>query len=321
MPTISVIVPVYKVEKYIHKCVDSILSQTYRDFELFLVDDGSPDNCGKICDEYAKIDDRVIVIHKENGGLSDARNVAIDRANGDYLTFIDSDDYVAENHLESMYQAIVNTDSDLAISNISSFTDKDGDEFDLYSPINRRYVLQTQEEIFSTIYRPNAWAKLYKRYIFNDIRYPVGRLYEDAFVYHDVLARVKRLVLTGENTYFYMLRDDSIMHQEYKLAFTDIIDAIELRVKKLEELGLQDLADNNRVFIYSRVAVAYANLDPSVPENKKRLEEIKAIYDEEYPKLMKTTNNSKQKFRYWLLRNNPNLHSRLFGKNMSLALG
>lgn len=319
MSLISVIVPVYKVEKYIHKCVNSILNQTFNDFELFLVDDGSPDNCGKICDEYAAKDDRIIVIHKENGGLSDARNVAIDKAKGDYLTFIDSDDYVAENHLESLYKAIVDTKSDIAVANITSFSDSKYDE-KFYQPVTRQKLL-ADKEVFKTIYQPCAQAKMYKRFIFDNIRYPVGRLYEDTFVYHDVLAKIKCLVLTGQNTYFYLVRDDSIMHQKYKLAFTDIIDAIELRVKKLEELGLQDLADDNRAFIYSRVAVAYANLNPSVPANKKRLEEIKALYDEEYPKLINTTNNSKQKFRYWLLRNYPKLHSKLFGKNMSLALG
>lgn len=320
MPLISVIVPVYKVEKYIHKCIDSILNQTFRDFELFLVDDGSPDHCGKICDEYAVKDDRVIVIHKENGGLSDARNVAIDRAKGDYLTFIDSDDYVALDYLESLYNALIQSDSDIAISNITTFAENGQYDNEFYKITDKIEVLEGKD-IFSTIYRPNACAKLYKRFIFDDIRYPVGRLYEDAFVYHDVLSKANRIVLTGANSYYYLVRDDSIMRQEYKLAFTDIIDAIELRVKKLEELSLQDLADDNRVFIYSRVAVAFANLDPSVPENQKRLEEIKEIYDGEYPKLMKTTNNSKQKFRYWLLRNNPNLHSKLFGKNMSLALG
>lgn len=207
----------------------------------------------------------------------------------------------------------------MAVANITSCSDEKIDE-EFYKPTESRKALNGNE-IFSTIYQPCAQAKLYKRSLFDGIRYPVGRLYEDTFIYHDILARVNSLVLTGLNTYFYLIRSDSIMHQEYKLAFTDIIDSIEMRVKKLEELGLQDLADDNRVFIYSRVAVAYANLDSSVPENKKRLEEIKAIYNEEYPKLMKTTNTSKQKFRYWLLRNNPNLHSKLFGKNMSLALG
>ena len=320
MPAISVIVPVYKVEKYLRKCVDSILAQTFADFELFLVDDGSPDNCGAICDEYAEKDDRIIVIHKKNGGLSDARNVAIDRACGDYLTFIDSDDYVAENHLKTLYRALIETDSDIAIANITSA--KDGVmNRDFYRPTDDVRTLNSQAEIFQTINRPCAWAKLYKRFIFDGIRYPVGRLYEDAFVYHDVLALARRVVLTGENTYFYLIRSGSIMHQEYKLPFTDIIDAIELRIAKLEELGLQELANENRPFIYSRVAVAFAQLDASVPENKKRLDEIKAIYDQEYPKLMAETNNIKQKVRYWLLYRFPEIHSELFGKNMSLALG
>lgn len=320
MPVISVIVPVYKVEKYLHKCVDSILAQTFTDFELFLVDDGSPDSCGDICDEYAKKDDRVIVIHKKNGGLSDARNVAIDRAGGDYLTFIDSDDYVAENHLESMYSALLETDSDIAITNMSSV--KDGIlNHGHYSPSNQVRVLNSKEEIFQTIYKPCACAKLYKKQIFAEIRYPVGRLYEDVFTYHDILAMVNRVVLTGQNTYFYLIRSDSIMHQEYKLQFTDIVDAIELRIKKLEELGLFDLVNENRPFIYSRVAVAFAQLDPAVPENKKRLDEIKDIYDQEYPKLMAETNNIKQKIRYWLLYRFPDIHSALFGRNMSLALG
>ena len=319
MPQISVIVPIYKVEKYIHKCIDSILSQTFSDFELFLVDDGSPDNCGKICDEYAEIDSRIIVIHKENGGLSDARNVAIDRAKGDYLTFIDSDDYVAENHLESLYFTIKNTGSDISIANITSFTD---DEFNdsFYQPVKEIKVLE-KNEVFTTIYQPCAQAKLYKRNFFKDIVYPVGRLYEDTFIWHDVLAKTKRVTLTGNNTYFYLIRGDSIMHQEYKLQFTDIIDAIELRIKKLEELDLQDLANENRQFIYSRVGAAYAFLNASIPENKKRLNEIKEIYDREYPKLMSTTSNPKQKFRYWLLKTSPNLHTKLFGKKMSKALG
>ena len=319
MPLISIIVPVYKVEKYLRRCVDSILAQTLDDFELFLVDDGSPDNCGKICDEYGEKDKRIIVIHKKNGGLSDARNVALDRISGDYVTFIDSDDYVAEKHLESLYKALKSTDSDISISNMTSFSENHYNE-QHYCPTLSLQAMNGKE-VFSTLLHPCACSKLYKRFIFDDIRYPVGKLYEDVFVYHEVLAKTNRICLTGENTYYYFIRPDSIMHQEYKLAFTDIIDAVELRVKKLEELGLQDLADENRAFIYSRVAVAFANLSPFVKENKKRLKEIKLIYNKEYPKLMKTTSNMKQRFRYWLLYHFPRLHSKMFGNKMSLALG
>lgn len=320
MPLISVIVPVYKVEKYLKKCVDSILSQTLQDFEVFLIDDGSPDNCGKICDEYSEKDNRIIVIHKKNGGLSDARNVALNKISGEYITFIDSDDYVSQNHLETLYNALVNSESDMSVCNISSYSDNQYDD-SFFKPSNCFKVLDDRKSIFNPAIPPCACAKLFKKTIFNDIRFPVGRLYEDIFVNHEVLAKAKRLALTGENTYYYLIRSDSIMHQEYKPAFTDIIDALNLRIKKLEELKLYDLADENRRFIYSRVSVAFANLDASVPENRKRLNEIKKIYEDEYPKLMKATNNSKQKFRYWLLRYCPGVHSKLFGKKMSLALG
>ena len=105
-PLISIIVPVYKVEPYLHKCVDSILSQTYTHLEIFLVDDGSPDNCGKICDDFARKDKRIKVIHKKNGGLSDARNVAIDVAKGEYITFVDSDDFVTSDYVETLYHLV-----------------------------------------------------------------------------------------------------------------------------------------------------------------------------------------------------------------------
>ena len=103
-PLISVIIPVYKVEKYLNKCVDSVLNQTYKNLEIILVDDGSPDKCPEICDEYAKKDDRIKIIHKQNGGLSDARNVGIEKSTGEYITFIDSDDYVDSNYIEQLYK-------------------------------------------------------------------------------------------------------------------------------------------------------------------------------------------------------------------------
>ena len=117
-PKISIIVPVYKVEKYIHKCIDSILAQTFTDFELILVDDGSPDNCGKICDEYAKEDSRIVVIHKDNGGVSDARNIGISRANGEYIGFVDSDDYIDKDMYKNLYESCLNNKADISIIGI-----------------------------------------------------------------------------------------------------------------------------------------------------------------------------------------------------------
>ena len=118
MPEVSVIIPVYKVEKYIHKCIDSVLNQTFRDIQVILVDDGSPDNCGHICDEYSKADKRVSVVHKENGGLSDARNAGMKYAEGNYILFVDSDDYIEHDMIEYMYSRIKDSDADMATCGI-----------------------------------------------------------------------------------------------------------------------------------------------------------------------------------------------------------
>ena len=134
MPLISVIVPIYNVEPYIHKCIDSIVSQTFADFELILVDDGSPDNCGKICDEYAKKDSRVHVIHKKNGGLASARNAGIDVAKGKYISFVDSDDYLDIDFLSAYYNAINDRDVDIVHSGLRYMPS--GNELKESFPIN-----------------------------------------------------------------------------------------------------------------------------------------------------------------------------------------
>lgn len=318
MPEISVIVPVYNVEKYLDRCVKSIICQSFSDFELYLVDDGSTDGSGAICENWAKVDDRIRVIHKQNGGLSDARNAALDLITGNCITFIDSDDYVSDDYLESLYRALNDTGSDISICNISSVTgDKINDSF--YRPSRELSTTDNRREMFMTMYTPAAPGKMYKRFIYDGIRFPVGKLYEDTFIYHDVLAKAKRICFTGINSYYYLMRNGSIMHQEYKLSSTDIVDALMLRINKLEELGLHDLADENRPFLYSRVGVAFANLDSSSAINKKRLDEIKDIYDCEYPKLMRSAPGFKQRIRYWLLHRFPSIHTKLFGKNMSIA--
>lgn len=320
MPEISVIVPVFKVEKYLDKCVESIVNQTFGDFELFLVDDGSPDNCHEMCDSWAKKDGRIKVIHKENGGLSDARNVALDKITGKYICFIDSDDYVPADSLEAMYNSLKNNDADIAVGNMISF-DENGAEKDFYVPFTEETVL-CGDDVLKTLSQPCACNRLYKSSVFNDLRYPVGRLYEDVFIWHKVLSQVKTIVFTGRTNYYYYIRSDSIMHQEYNIRFTDIIDAIQERYEWLESIGQKELALDARLFVYSRVAVAYAHLDKNNPEHKKRLDEIDVIYNDCYKVLMKSKSvGLQQKIRLWLLKCFPKVHTRFFGKNMPLALG
>ena len=316
---ISVIIPVYKVEKYLRKCVDSVINQTYKDLEIWLVDDGSPDNCPAICDEYAANYSRIKVIHKENGGLSDARNAALDVMTGEYVTFVDSDDYIAEDAIQTLYDALINNSADMSVGNMDS-VDESGNISSFYYPANTQTVLNGTE-ILQLLNQPCAPNRLYKSEIFSDIRYPVGKLYEDVFTWHKILAKVNRIVLTGRVSYYYLVRSGSIMHSEYDIRFTDIIFAIKERYEWLESIGQQKLANEARMFIYTRVAVAFAHLNPGIPEHKRKLKEIKAIYDDCYKILIKENIGLKQKIRLWMLYRIPLLHTKLFGRKMPIALG
>lgn len=320
MPEISVIVPVYKVEKYLRRCVDSILAQSFSDFELWLVDDGSPDQCGVMCDEYAEKDARVKVIHKKNGGLSDARNAALDVMQGKYVFFVDSDDWITDDALENMYAALKRSGAKVVTGNMVSAYD-DGSEREFYSPTQEEMILNG-EEMLSTLLRPNACNRLYAAELFQTLRYPVGRLYEDAFVYHKILEQIDRMVLTGKTSYYYFVRLGSIMNMAYNIRFTDIVDAVYDRTKWLDGIGQKKLADETRLFVYSQVAVAYAHLDLNNDEHSKRLSEIKKLYDECYDILKKSKHIGwKQKVRMFVLRYCPNMHTILWGRKLPINLG
>ena len=316
---ISVIIPVYKVEKYLIKCVDSVINQTYKNLEIWLVDDGSPDNCPAICDEYAAKDSRIKVFHKENGGLSDARNAALDVMTGEYVTFVDSDDYIAEDAIQTMYDVLLKNDADISVGNMASI-DENGNINSFYSPVETENVLNGTE-ILQLLNQPCAPNRLYKSEIFRDIRYPVGRLYEDVFTWHKILDKVNRIALTGKVSYYYLIRSGSIMHSEYDIRFTDIVFAIKGRYEWLDSIGQHELANDARMFIYTRVAVAFAHLNSEIPEHKRKLEEIKTIYNDCYKTLIKENVGLKQKIRLWLLYRIPSLHTKLFGRKMPIALG
>ncbi len=212
-PLISVIVPIYKVERYLAKCVESILGQTYRNLEIILVDDGSPDRCGAICDAYAGRDLRVKVIHKENGGLSDARNVALDVARGEYITFVDSDDYVAETYVETLYRLVEKYGCEVSVVSSQSFVEggvpevpQIHEEECCFSALQAIECMFYQEK-FDTA----AWAKLYRRSLFESgIRYPKGLLFEDLPTAYLLFAQGRKVAFSNKRLYYYMWRKDSI---------------------------------------------------------------------------------------------------------------
>ena len=219
MPMISVIVPVYKVEKYIHRCVDSILGQTFRDFELILVDDGSPDNCGAICDEYAVKDRRIQVIHRENGGLSAARNAGIDWAftnsNSEWLTFIDSDDWVHPEYLERLLNAAL--ENHVAVS-VCGYVTTGGEEPDITASEMTPQIWAPED--FYVEHNVNAivaWGKLYCKDCFETVRYPVGRIHEDEYVTHEFLFREKKITVIAAPMYFYFENTTGITQSQWNV--------------------------------------------------------------------------------------------------------
>lgn len=222
---ISVIVPVYRVEKYLPACIDSILNQTFTDFELILVDDGSPDRCPEICDETAKRDARVRVIHQANQGLSAARNAGIEAAHGAWLSFVDSDDYIAPQFYEKLYQTAQRTDADCVMCSVQN-VDESGKPID--SALMRvADEVKTGREVLRKIGRDDvtpyltAWNKLYRRKLFNTLRYPAGRQNEDVFVFAELFCQVQRAVCVAEPLYFYRKRIGSIMNSVVTLRNLD----------------------------------------------------------------------------------------------------
>lgn len=225
-PELSIIVPIYKVEKYLDECIQSILHQTFTDFELILVDDGSPDACPQMCDAAAEQDSRVRVIHQKNGGLSAARNTGIEAARGNWLGFVDSDDFVAPDMYEKLYHAAVNAGADCAMCSVQ-LIHEDGSRMDTLQHWKVYGGGYTGEDILKTITWQNnapylvAWNKLYRREVFRTLRYPVGRINEDVFVFAELFDTIKKVACVEQPLYFYRQRKDSIMQSKCTLRNLD----------------------------------------------------------------------------------------------------
>ncbi len=234
---ISVVVPVYNVENYIERCLDSILNQTYRDLEIILVDDGSTDNSGRICDEYEKSDSRIKVIHRENGGLSAARNTGIKASCGEYLIFIDSDDYIHPKMLEILAGNLINNQSDIAIcgfkkiydDEVTEYEEKPGTTISIYS--GREACLNMYDDRLAVM-TVVAWNKLYKRSLFENIFYPEGKIHEDEFTTYKLLYNSGRVVYFDGELYYYVQRKGSITNDEvYSVAHLSILEMNDERIE------------------------------------------------------------------------------------------
>lgn len=215
-PMVSVIVPVYNVENFIERCLDSILEQEYRDFELLVIDDGSSDDSGTICDSYISKDSRVQVFHKQNGGLSDARNYGIEHARGEYYTFIDSDDYIGRDYLKILLSLIDENAADVAVVKFRPTYQIEKEDILLVD--DERHVMDATEALkticINTHFGVSACGKLYHHTLFDGIRYPKGYLYEDVFTTPYLIAKSSRVAYSNAVQYFWYQRPTSITHSD-----------------------------------------------------------------------------------------------------------
>ena len=223
-PNISVIVPIYNVEPYLRRCVDSLLVQSYMDFELILVDDGSPDNCGAICDEYAAVDSRVRVIHKPNGGLSDARNAGLEIAQGEYIAFVDSDDWVAKHYLERLMSALTDTDADICECDVFKTSGEEASS-EQGAPVVYETAEALVQLIHDGVFHQHVWNKLYYRDVIADILFAKGKTNEDEFWTYQVFGNANKVAKISDVLYFYFQRPGSIMGESYSLKRLDALEA------------------------------------------------------------------------------------------------
>lgn len=309
---ISVIVPVYNVAPFIEKCIRSLVQQSYQNIEIILVNDGSTDNSGNICDDWKMRDSRIHVIHKQNGGLSDARNAGIEVAKGNFYSFIDSDDYIAKDALEQMVSAIYTTNSDIAICNMKRVF-SDGTTQDFYCPVSTQVKLSGLNR-FETLKQPSVCNKLFKAELFLDVQFPYGKFYEDTFVYHEVLYRASSIVFTGKTGYWYFSRAGSILGQPlFSNRYFDFIEAVYMRSCFLLEKNIQPFADEDFLNLYSAVANAEKNISRT-KDNAHKFCEIKQMYGVAYKRLMRLGSNVgiKQRVRLILLRYFPSIHRLIY---------
>ncbi|MFR3697762.1 MAG: glycosyltransferase family 2 protein [Coprococcus sp.] len=228
---VSIIVPVYKVEKFLERCVESIIKQTYQNIEIILIDDESPDECPKMCDQYEIKDNRIKVIHKKNGGLSDARNAGLDIASGEYIAFVDSDDWIESDFIETLYMNAEREKADISVVGYQLIWE-DG-RIRRFSRDEEYYVFDRENAIRELLkqqkFQCMVCQKMYRKQIFETIRFPVGKIYEDVAIGLSTFLKAERVVVSGKVKYNYFQRSDSIVNAKFdkrKLFFLECCNKI-----------------------------------------------------------------------------------------------
>lgn len=239
---VSVVVPVYNVEQYVGRCIESLITQTYRNIEIILVDDGSGDKSGTICDQYSGRDQRIIVIHKENGGLSDARNEGIRHARGKWITFVDSDDFVHPEYVRILYRNITENQADISIcqfvrksGNVESVTWDEIENGTISESVVKYSKHEGLEKLLYQYISISACAKMYKTELYQGILFPYGKLYEDVVTVFEVFGKADHIVVSKRRLYCYCVREDSIIRKEFAERKLDYIENTRYVLRKTRE--------------------------------------------------------------------------------------
>ena len=303
---ISIVVPVYNTEEYLVKCIESIINQTYKNLEIILINDGSSDKSGEICDYYALKDNRIRVVHKKNGGLSDARNTGIKFSRGKYIGLVDSDDYIDKFMYEKLYQRMIKDNSDLAICNFLQ-VDKKGNKI---AHINDNLAIEDEivsgkdilcYKINETI--PTYWIvavnKLYKAELITEIEFPYGKLHEDEFTVHKFFDKSKRVSCVKNALYYYVKHEGGIIGSKYSVKNLDGVEACLDRINYmvLHDYPLQAIRGAYFAY-YSALDIAYKKSSVYDKEFKVRYNEIDKLYRKIFWKLIKNETNKLMKIRY-----------------------
>jgi len=280
---ISVIIPIYNMQDYLERCINSVIAQTYKNLQIILINDGSTDNSLEVCKKFAESDTRIEVIDKANGGLSDARNTGISQARGTYLSFVDSDDFVHERYIEKLYSCIKRDGSDMSVCGFCFVYESDVAEGaaaltemtrgspdacpDFAGLPEGVYDPATVMKTISATPLVVAWNKLYRRELFDHIRFPVGRLHEDEFVIHHLIDACDRISVTADNLYFYLQRAASITGARFTVRHLDVLDAYDERICYYLRNNTYELMKCTCLGYIRRYVEAYCKLPGDIPEN------------------------------------------------------
>lgn len=320
MDKVSVIVPIYNVARYLDRCVNSILCQTYSELEVLLIDDGSTDESGSLCDAWERKDPRIRVIHKSNGGLSDARNAGLDVASGEYIVFVDSDDYIAADMIKTLYEAIIEDHANLSLCNFL-YVDEDGEELPARNrdlPI-RDECITGSEAIQKMLainqkgwYYITAWNKLYSANLFSEIRFPAGKLHEDEFTAYKVFAQCERVACVSAVGYYYVQRSGSIMHGKSRKSRLHAAEAyLEQALFCSHKKDLHRSA--GRAYLKAAMALADASgIQESIPTLKEEYKNALQLFRQN--RHMKTFCSRKEKMQVSLVSFSPPIY-RVFLRN------